>query len=129
MQNDKFVGLAPKYGGPDFWLHSCSSKAISEGQEEKGAVHVAFAGSSKKVVHQFYETALKAGARDNGPPGERSYTKGYYAAYVLDLDGNNIECVYYQPWWLTAMPTGPMVLGALAVAGVAWYGGQAGWRF
>jgi hypothetical protein len=46
----------------------------------------------------------KTGARDNGKPGERSYTKGYYAAYLLDLEGNNIECLYYQPWWLSMCP-------------------------
>jgi hypothetical protein len=46
----------------------------------------------------------KAGAKDNGKPGERDYTKGYYAAYLLDLEGNNIECLYYQPWWLSMCP-------------------------
>jgi hypothetical protein len=46
----------------------------------------------------------KAGAKDNGKPGERSYTKGYYAAYLLDLEGNNVECLYYQPWWLSRCP-------------------------
>ncbi len=43
----------------------------------------------------------KAGGKDNGKPGERKYTKGYYAAYILDLEGNNVECLYYQPWWLS----------------------------
>lgn len=69
----------------------------------------------------------KAGGKDNGAPGERPhYTKGYYAAYVLDLDGNNVECVYYQPLWLSAVQIGPKVVGAIAVAGVAWWVGKGG---
>ena len=70
----------------------------------------------------------KAGGKDNGPPGERpQYTKGYYAAYVLDLDGNNVECVYYQPLWLSAVHAAPMVIGAVIVGGVAWWAGKRGW--
>jgi hypothetical protein len=69
----------------------------------------------------------KAGGKDNGQPGERNYTKGYYAAYILDLEGNNVECLYYQPLWLTAMQYAPSVLGAAAVGAVAWWGGNAGW--
>lgn len=46
---------------------------------------------------------------------------------MLDLEGNNIECLYYQPWWLTAMQTAPMAVGAAAVGALAWYGGKAGW--
>jgi hypothetical protein len=69
----------------------------------------------------------KAGGKDNGKPGERNYTKGYYAAFILDLEGNNIECLYYQPLWLTALRYGPGVVGAAAVAAVAWWGGKAGW--
>jgi hypothetical protein len=69
----------------------------------------------------------KAGGKDNGKPGERDYTKGYYAAYVLDLDGNNIECLYYQPLWLSALQVAPSVVGAVVVAGVAWWGGKQGW--
>ena len=48
-------------------------------------------------VDRFYESALAAGARDNGPPGVRAkYYAGYYAAYVLDPDGNNIEAVFHE---------------------------------
>jgi hypothetical protein len=68
----------------------------------------------------------KAGAKDNGAPGERNYTKGYYAAFVLDLDGNNIECVCYQPWWLSLLEVAPTVIGAVAVGGVAWFAGKSG---
>lgn len=69
----------------------------------------------------------KAGGKDNGKPGERHYTKGYYAAFVLDPEGNNLECVYYQPLWLSAIQVAPKVVGAIAVAGIAWWGGRAGW--
>lgn len=122
--NGKTVGMSPKHGAPDFWLHCCAEKKAGEG---RGVAHVAFVAPSKKVVQEFYDAALKAGAKDNGAPGERDYTKGYYAAYVLDLEGNNIECLYYQPWWLTAMQTAPMAVGAAAVGALAWYGGKAGW--
>jgi hypothetical protein len=46
-------------------------------------------------VHAFYEAGLKAGGRDNGAPGERRYHPGYYAAFVFDPDGNNIEAVHH----------------------------------
>ena len=59
------------------------------------AVHLAFRASSKKVVDAFYKAAIAAGATDNGPPGPRpKYFAAYYAAYVLDLDGYNIEAVF-----------------------------------
>ncbi|KUJ18323.1 uncharacterized protein LY89DRAFT_781393 [Mollisia scopiformis] len=125
MNLERAVGMTVKYDGPDFWLHQCPE--MKDGEKGNG-MHVAFKGSSKRVVREFYEAALKVGGKDNGPPGERTqYTKGYYAAYVLDLDGNNVECVYYQPWWLSALQVAPSVVGVVVVAGVAWWGGRAGW--
>ena len=47
------------------------------------------------MVHRFHEAGLTAGGRDNGAPGERDYHPGYYAAYLLDPDGNNIEAVHH----------------------------------
>lgn len=47
------------------------------------------------MVNAFYHAALKAGGRDNGRPGERPYHPGYFGAFVLDPDGNNIEAVYH----------------------------------
>jgi catechol 2,3-dioxygenase-like lactoylglutathione lyase family enzyme len=58
-------------------------------------VHLAFQTSSREEVHRFYDAAILAGGRDNGKPGERHYHPGYYAAFVLDPDGNNIEAVYH----------------------------------
>jgi catechol 2,3-dioxygenase-like lactoylglutathione lyase family enzyme len=60
-------------------------------------VHLAFQAPDKETVQAFHKAALAAGGRDNGAPGERSYHPGYYAAFVLDPDGNNIEAVYHGP--------------------------------
>jgi len=62
-----------------------------------GRVHIAFQGKSREVVERFYKAALAAGGRDNGAPGERPYHPGYYGAFVLDPDGNNIEVVFHGP--------------------------------
>ena len=57
--------------------------------------HIAFAANSEEEVQQFYDAALAAGGTDNGAPGIREqYAKNYYAAFVIDPDGNNIEAVY-----------------------------------
>jgi catechol 2,3-dioxygenase-like lactoylglutathione lyase family enzyme len=58
-------------------------------------VHLAFQTASRDQVARFHAAALAAGGRDNGGPGERRYHPGYYAAFVLDPDGNNIEAVYH----------------------------------
>ncbi|GIK97444.1 MAG: hypothetical protein BroJett029_16530 [Alphaproteobacteria bacterium] len=60
-------------------------------------VHLAFQAKSREAVHAFYDAALEAGGRDNGAPGERQYHPGYYGAFVLDPDGNNIEAVHHGP--------------------------------
>ena len=60
-------------------------------------VHLAFQAPDREVVKAFYQAALSAGGRDNGAPGERSYHPGYYAAFVLDPDGNNVEAVFHGP--------------------------------
>jgi catechol 2,3-dioxygenase-like lactoylglutathione lyase family enzyme len=60
-------------------------------------VHLAFQSGDREGVHRFYEAALAAGGTDNGAPGERHYHPGYYAAFVLDPDGNNIEAVHHGP--------------------------------
>ena len=58
-----------------------------------GRVHLAFQAPDRATVDRFYRATLAAGGRDNGGPGERPYHPGYYAAFVLDPDGNNIEAV------------------------------------
>lgn len=60
-----------------------------------GRIHIAFQAQDRAMVDAFYQAALAHGGRDNGPPGERAYHPGYYAAFVLDPDGNNIEAVFH----------------------------------
>ena len=59
-----------------------------------GRHHLAFQARDRETVDAFYRAALAHGGRDNGAPGIRAYHPGYYAAFVLDPDGNNIEAVY-----------------------------------
>jgi catechol 2,3-dioxygenase-like lactoylglutathione lyase family enzyme len=58
-------------------------------------VHLAFQAKDRAMVDQAYAAALAAGGRDNGKPGERDYHPGYYAGFLLDPDGNNIEAVHH----------------------------------
>jgi catechol 2,3-dioxygenase-like lactoylglutathione lyase family enzyme len=60
-----------------------------------GRHHLAFQAQDRKMVDAFHKAALANGGKDNGGPGERAYHPGYYAAFVLDPDGNNIEAVYH----------------------------------
>jgi catechol 2,3-dioxygenase-like lactoylglutathione lyase family enzyme len=62
-----------------------------------GRTHLAFQGRNRQAVERFHAAALAAGGRDNGAPGERPYHPGYYGAFVLDPDGNNIEVVFHGP--------------------------------
>jgi catechol 2,3-dioxygenase-like lactoylglutathione lyase family enzyme len=58
--------------------------------------HLAFPARDDAQVNKFHRVALAAGYRDNGPPGERRYHRGYYGAFVLDPDGNNVEAVCHN---------------------------------
>jgi catechol 2,3-dioxygenase-like lactoylglutathione lyase family enzyme len=82
-------GLVHRAGGTDdFW--------ILAGGEPSTNVHVAFAARDREAVDAFYGAAIEAGGRDNGAPGLRpEYHVGYYAAFVFDPDGNNVEAVYH----------------------------------
>jgi catechol 2,3-dioxygenase-like lactoylglutathione lyase family enzyme len=72
----------------DFWIGE--HKSVSP-------THLAFQAKSKGEVHAFYDAALAAGGKDNGKPGYRKdYWPGYYAAFVHDPDGHNIEAVWYD---------------------------------
>jgi catechol 2,3-dioxygenase-like lactoylglutathione lyase family enzyme len=89
-------GEAPE----DFWFDELfiSSQGSKEAQGKlTGRIHLAFQAADRAMVERFYRAALGAGGRDNGAPGERPYHPGYYAAFVLDPDGNNIEAVYHGP--------------------------------
>ncbi len=81
-----------------FWADEfCVSTAASEAAQGMltGRAHVAFQARDRAMVEAFYQAALAHGGRDNGAPGERPYHPGYYAAFVLDPDGNNVEAVYH----------------------------------
>lgn len=60
-----------------------------------GRHHLAFQAADRATVEAFHKVGLKNGGRDNGAPGERPYHPGYYAAFLLDPDGNNIEAVFH----------------------------------
>jgi catechol 2,3-dioxygenase-like lactoylglutathione lyase family enzyme len=70
---------------------------VGEDGPATSGLHVAFQAQDREAVDRFYAAAIEAGGRDNGAPGERSYHPGYYGAYVLDPDGNNVEAVYHGP--------------------------------
>ena len=81
-----------------FWADEfVVSTADSEAAEGKltGRVHLAFQAPDKETVQKFHETALQNGGTDHGKPGMRPYHPNYYAAFVLDPDGNNIEAVFH----------------------------------
>lgn len=58
------------------------------------SVHIAFTAPNEQAVKDFYQTALSLGATDNGAPGPRDYEPGYFAAFVIDPNGHNLEAVY-----------------------------------
>ncbi|THU05187.1 VOC family protein [Lampropedia puyangensis] len=60
-----------------------------------GRHHLAFQAQDRAMVDRFYQTALAHGGKDHGAPSVRAYHPGYYAAFVLDPDGNNIEAVFH----------------------------------
>jgi catechol 2,3-dioxygenase-like lactoylglutathione lyase family enzyme len=80
----------------DDYFHSDELFVSADGAPTQN-LHVAFQTDGREAVARFHEASLAAGGRDNGPPGERDYHPGYYAAYVLDPDGNNVEAVYHGP--------------------------------
>lgn len=92
MEVAGFAGFGPiNDGGPiaNFWLH--------EGELTSKKAHIAFRAINRKMVNAFYEAAIQAGGLDHGKPGIRAlYHPNYYAAFVLDPDGHNIEAVCHQ---------------------------------
>ena len=89
--------LGIEVGGGDEAFHADELYVSADGEPTRG-LHIAFQAEDREAVQRFYEAALAAGGRDNGAPGERSYHPGYYAAYVLDPDGTNVEAVHHGPF-------------------------------
>lgn len=91
VEKEKLAGFGQSdiEGNRDFWIHE------GKVNETKSFSCLAFTASSRKAVESFYKAALEAGGKDNGVPGYRSqYHPGYYAAFVFDPDGHNIEAVW-----------------------------------
>jgi class 3 adenylate cyclase/catechol 2,3-dioxygenase-like lactoylglutathione lyase family enzyme len=70
---------------------------VSDDGDPTAGLHLAFQARDRQGVEAFHKAALATGGQDNGSPGERAYHPGYYAAYVLDPDGNNVEAVHHGP--------------------------------
>jgi catechol 2,3-dioxygenase-like lactoylglutathione lyase family enzyme len=85
-RDETYAGLGPK-GAPALWLYAAGSSAGS-------GTHVAFSAPNRAAVDRFYQAGLAQGGRDNGKPGLRTdYSPTYYAAFLIDPDGNNVEAV------------------------------------
>lgn len=83
-RGEGYAGFGPN-GKPALWLHL---------DKKGGGAHVALSAESRAAVDRFHAAGLKAGAKDNGAPGLRTdYAPNYYAAFLLDADGNNVEAV------------------------------------
>ena len=79
-----YAGFGPE-GSPALWLHRGASAA---------GAHVALRAASRAAVDRFHAEGVKAGAQSNGKPGLRTdYAPDYYAAFLVDFDGNNVEAV------------------------------------
>ena len=85
-----------KGGKPFFWLSNDQRPDMADAARGPG-VHIAFAARNRSAVDAFFLAAMASGGRDNGAPGLRPhYHPSYYAAFVLDPDGYNIEAVFHQ---------------------------------
>jgi catechol 2,3-dioxygenase-like lactoylglutathione lyase family enzyme len=86
--------------GDDDTHFSCDElwiDALGNDRQSATHVHLAFQARDMDTVRRFHEAGLAAGGRDNGAPGERQYHPGYFAAFLFDPDGNNVEAVYHGP--------------------------------
>jgi catechol 2,3-dioxygenase-like lactoylglutathione lyase family enzyme len=92
FEGDGYI-LFGREGGDDFALHRVGSKPGRD-RVTTGA-HIAFVAADEGAVERWHAAALRHGATDNGPPGLRpEYSGRYFAAFVLDPDGNNVEAVF-----------------------------------
>jgi catechol 2,3-dioxygenase-like lactoylglutathione lyase family enzyme len=88
---DAIVESERHFNADELWIDAADART------ERTHVHLAFQAPDRETVDRFHAAALAAGGTDNGAPGERKYHPGYYAAFVLDPDGNNIEVVFHGP--------------------------------
>ena len=100
--NIPIAGSGDDYFWADELYVSTTDSDAAQG-ELTGRHHLAFQAKDRAMVDAFHAAALAAGGKDNGAPGERSkYHPGYYGAFVIDPDGNNIEAVYHGEATLSA---------------------------
>jgi catechol 2,3-dioxygenase-like lactoylglutathione lyase family enzyme len=78
-------------------LFISDAQLVGKSGTQPHRVHLAFQAGDRPLVDRFHQAGLAAGGRDNGAPGERPYHPGYYGAFLLDPDGNNIEAVHHGP--------------------------------
>jgi catechol 2,3-dioxygenase-like lactoylglutathione lyase family enzyme len=88
------AGEAADYFWADELFVSTQDSKSAQGKVT-GRMHLAFQAKDRATVDRFHKAVLAAGGRDNGAPGMRPYHPGYYAAFALDPDGNNIEAVFH----------------------------------
>ena len=88
------AGAGNDYFWADELFVSTANSDAAQGQLT-GRHHLAFQAQDRAMVDAFHKAALANGGKDNGAPGVRDYHPGYYAAFALDPDGNNIEAVYH----------------------------------
>ena len=96
-----------------FWadeLFVSTADSIAAAGKLTGRHHLAFQAKDRATVDAFHKAGLAAGGKDNGEPGDRPYHPGYYAAFLLDPDGNNIEAVYHGEAARSA-PSGEIIFG------------------
>ena len=89
-------GVGEDYFWADELFVSSADSRAAQGKLT-GRHHLAFQAKDRAMVDAFYKAGLAGGGKDNGAPGERPYHPGYYAAFLLDPDGNNIEAVHHGP--------------------------------
>ncbi len=90
------AGEGDDYFWADELFVSTADSAAAAGKLT-GRHHLAFQAKDRATVDRFHAEGLAAGGVDNGAPGERPYHPGYYGAFLIDPDGNNIEAVYHGP--------------------------------
>lgn len=93
------LGIAFVQQGADYFsadeLFISSQQSPTAAGELSGRIHLAFQARDRATVDRFHDAGLAAGGKDHGAPGVRPYHPGYYAAFLLDPDGNNIEAVFH----------------------------------
>jgi catechol 2,3-dioxygenase-like lactoylglutathione lyase family enzyme len=94
------TALGKPIGADDDHHLSCDElwiDALGADRQSATHVHLAFQAQDQDAVRRFHAAGLAAGGRDNGAPGERKYHPGYFGAFLLDPDGNNVEAVFHGP--------------------------------